>query len=299
MPSDVIFSKTKHKVADLYPCGLCFSARCRSLDIRLESTSPASGRTNPCYRIRGSEFRASYSFTPYVAKLLNSLSSLPIALFGALAWAFMPDQFRFRSRFVLCWLSFITIGLGSAAFHGTLRRTAQAMDEVPMVYANLVFIYCLVRPSEANRVKMIASLSVVAVGAGVIYVVYEFYAVFFLMYGSVVVWLVVESGRQVFSRTESDPNYAVFRKLYFLGFGTYLSGFLIWITDHAACAQLGVGHLHILWHFLACMGTLTFVLLLLALTVDSELKLDVHIQWLRCFVVPVMPFLEISSPKKA
>jgi len=238
---------------------------------------------------------ANYRFTPYVAELLNSVSSLPIALCGAWAWAYTPRPYSAWPRFVLCWLAFIAIGLGSAAFHGTLRRTAQAFDEVPMVVANLVFVFCLLRPSEVHSRKLASGLGVAALILVVGYVIYEAYAVFVFMYGTVVVYSLVESWRRAFSYVASaSPNASVLRKLWYYGISTYGVGFVLWVTDHVVCAQLGVGHLHILWHAFGCMGTLIFVLLLLGLTADAD-GFQVQLRWLRCLQLPIMPFLELSK----
>lgn len=44
-------------------------------------------------------------------------------------------------RFHLAFLSTTAVGLGSVAFHGTLSKFTQALDEVPMLYSALAFCY--------------------------------------------------------------------------------------------------------------------------------------------------------------
>mmetsp|Transcript_428 Transcript_428/g.977 ORF Transcript_428/g.977 Transcript_428/m.977 type:complete len:266 (+) Transcript_428:60-857(+) len=237
---------------------------------------------------------ANYRFTPYVAELLNSITSIPIALAGVLAWATTPSPYQTSLRFVLCWLAFIAIGLGSAAFHSTLRRSAQAMDEVPMVLANLVFVFCLQRPKGRAAKLWAQGLSLSAVLLVVLYIWYEAYVVFFLMYGSVVVYLTLESAKQAFT-SKDRHNCEVLQALWKFGIGLYGAGFTLWVADNLVCAQLGYGHLHILWHFLACWGTLIFVLLLMAFTADEDgYKVEFKFAW-KC-LVPV-PFL-LLSPKE-
>jgi len=236
-----------------------------------------------------------YRFTGLVAELLNSLSSLPIAWIGAWAWACTPVPYRAWPRFALCFLSFISIGLGSAAFHATLRRPAQALDEVPMVLANLVFVFCLSRPTSDWAHKLASALSISGVILVVIYVIFEAYVVFLSVYGIVVVYLMAVSYLHAYRRPAIlSENTQVLRRLWKLGFGVYAFGFALWVTDHAVCAQLGVGHLHIAWHALACMGTLFFVLLLLALTVDED-STQVNMCWRRCLGIPLMPYLELGT----
>eukprot|EP00415_Alexandrium_ostenfeldii_P002552 UN2552 len=89
------------------------------------------------------------------------------------------------------------------------------------------------------------------------------------MYGAVVVYLCVHSGMQSFSDSRG-PNSQVMRQLWKFGFASYGAGFFLWVADNVVCSQLGVGHLHIAWHALACAGTMLFVLLLIAITADKE-----------------------------
>lgn len=235
---------------------------------------------------------ANYRFTPFVAELLNSISSLPIAAAGPISWYFTPAPYQTRTRFILCWVVFLAVGLGSVAFHATMRRPAQALDEVPMVLGNLVFVYCLLRPKEF---LVRAQLSVLLLMAGaaliVVYVVYEFYAVFLSMYGLVVVLLTAESGRLCFG--DAGPNSSMLRRMWYTFVGWYLAGVVLWVADNMACAQLGVGHLHIAWHILACTGTVYFVLALVALTANDE---GLRFELSRRFVF--IPVLALQDGKK-
>lgn len=237
-----------------------------------------------------------YRFTPYVAELLNSASSLPISLSGVFAWVFTPSPYRSWIRFRLCWLAFITIGLGSCLFHATLRRSAQALDEIPMVLANFVFVFCLARPDAEMSQKLNIALLFVSFVLVVLYVVVEAYAVFFCMYGGVVVYLVLKSAHIVFWNLPAakSKNARVARRLFILGFGMYGLGFALWIADNVACSKLGFGHLHILWHAFACMGTMVFVLSLIAFTMDQD-GLSVSLRAKTLCGIPVMPFLEVNK----
>lgn len=44
-------------------------------------------------------------------------------------------------RFTVGWAWMMIVGLGSFAFHATLRRYAQCMDELPMLYASITLFY--------------------------------------------------------------------------------------------------------------------------------------------------------------
>ena len=47
------------------------------------------------------------------------------------------------NRFTVAYIFFLAIGIGSWMFHMTLQYEMQLMDELPMVYACAVFVYCL------------------------------------------------------------------------------------------------------------------------------------------------------------
>jgi dihydroceramidase len=48
---------------------------------------------------------------------------------------------RVGFKFSLASLALIVIGVGSFAFHGTLLRSAQMLDEIPMLWGSLSFLW--------------------------------------------------------------------------------------------------------------------------------------------------------------
>ncbi|KAI8923918.1 ceramidase, partial [Entophlyctis helioformis] len=79
-----------------------------------------------------------YNVTSYVAEYFNTVSSLAMAAVGLLGVLLHPWAER---RFHVAFLTTVAVGLGSVAFHGTLHKFAQALDEVPMLYSSLTFVY--------------------------------------------------------------------------------------------------------------------------------------------------------------
>ncbi|KAI8923932.1 ceramidase, partial [Entophlyctis helioformis] len=79
-----------------------------------------------------------YNVTSYVAEYFNTVSSLAMAAVGLLGVLLHPWAER---RFHVAFLTIVVVGLGSVAFHGTLHKFAQALDEVPMLYSSLTFVY--------------------------------------------------------------------------------------------------------------------------------------------------------------
>ena len=74
-----------------------------------------------------------YVLTPYVAEFWNALSSLPTLTVG-LYFLLKARKHAYGYRFEVAGAMLAIVGLGSAAFNGTLTRWGQILDEVPMLY---------------------------------------------------------------------------------------------------------------------------------------------------------------------
>ena len=92
-----------------------------------------------------------YQFTPYVAELINTITSLCFIIMGILGyfyhvplWKRIPRIHQYSHLHVdntFSWIGIMIIGIGSAAFHMTLLRIAQALDELPMIWLMLIMLY--------------------------------------------------------------------------------------------------------------------------------------------------------------
>jgi hypothetical protein len=122
---------------------------------------------------------ADYTVTTYVAEFANALSSLTVS--GPTG----AGQFRFHlhlarhvqiplnglyglyrhwgtveTKFLCAFAIFIVVGLGSAAFHSTLWRSMQLMDELPMVWGNSIFIFVLITMEDDKRPRQWEALAI-------------------------------------------------------------------------------------------------------------------------------------------
>ena len=82
-----------------------------------------------------------YAICWCVAEFFNSGSSLAIVAAGALGLGLNRAA---ELRFKLAYSAVIAVGLGSIAFHATLLRPMQMLDEVPMLYSAQAMVYCIV-----------------------------------------------------------------------------------------------------------------------------------------------------------
>ncbi|HEX5101677.1 MAG TPA: ceramidase domain-containing protein, partial [Polyangiaceae bacterium] len=92
---------------------------------------------------------ANYRYSPYICELFNTLSSLVILLAGLFgAWFHRRVLER---RFIVAFLALLAVGIGSVAFHATLRFELQMLDELPMLWLALVMIYTLLENRPTRR----------------------------------------------------------------------------------------------------------------------------------------------------
>src|SRR5271165_4784436 len=85
-----------------------------------------------------------YAVTPYVCEFFNTLSSLAMVAAGVLGVVLHRRVF---DRWTLSAFGLLgLVGVGSVAFHGTLRFELQMLDELPMLYLVALVAYLILEP---------------------------------------------------------------------------------------------------------------------------------------------------------
>ena len=209
-----------------------------------------------------------YVHSVLVAEWWNTLSSLPIASLGvvALAWS-LGSPWRTMPRFTFASVVLVIVGLGSAAFHGTLLRIGQALDELPMVYAGLTFLFVILareagphpRPELARRLAWArAGLFAFAIAFTAAYIFFERWFVFFIVaYAFLVAMVVIRTG--ALSLGGATPAQSVRRRLFLLSAGSYVGGVvLLWLPEHVLLPcdhPFQAFHLHAWFHLTSAIGS--------------------------------------------
>src|SRR5881296_1200898 len=88
-----------------------------------------------------------YALLPWVCEAFNTVSSLAIVLAGALGLSRQTFAREVRVAFALL----VLVGLGSIAFHATLRFELQMLDELPMLYLVTWLVWLLVEDGRRPR----------------------------------------------------------------------------------------------------------------------------------------------------
>lgn len=198
-----------------------------------------------------------YALVAWVAEGWNTLSSLPmmaLGLYGA-AWAR-----REGGRFVVAFLGLALVGVGSAAFHGTLLRGPQALDELPMVYLGLITVWAVQlreRP-EGEGGWLAAGMAVFAAAFTLTYAMIPQYFPFFVWtYAGLVTWLVLRSVAVTARGTPQMQRLLAGSALTYLGtlVGCWLPEHVWLPCDHPLQAL----QLHAWWHLGAGWGTYLWI----------------------------------------
>ncbi|CAB3985746.1 alkaline ceramidase 3-like [Paramuricea clavata] len=190
-----------------------------------------------------------YAVTRYVAEFWNTITNYFMVVPPLLA-ALRCHQLGLDTRFLLSFLSFMGIGVGSTLFHATLQYKMQLLDELPMIYCTYIMLYCVLACDNEPRKKNVG-LKLFLTVCNILVTVW--------VYGLSVAVLII-------STVHSARKHNVSQGLSFSAFVCYGIGFILWNIDNAFCTHVryfrglipwpfnALGQLHGWWHCFAAFG---------------------------------------------
>lgn len=213
-----------------------------------------------------------YAHLSFVAELFNSVSSLAMVLAGVLG--IVLHRHVLERRFMLAYAMVSVVGLGSVAFHATLLRGPQMMDELPMLWLVLVIVFILLenKPERRFGTWFPALLLCHAVLTTSLNAFTNGKLQFYLFHASFASMELFALGRVYFLHRRNQDR--TIRRVYQLGMLSYALAISVWFTDLHACSTLNVTlpslgipnpQLHAWWHVLVSCG---FYALLLVIAYD-------------------------------
>ena len=199
-----------------------------------------------------------YVHSLLVAEWWNTLSSLTMVVLGIQGAVRVRRTAGIERRFFVCFVLVAVVGFGSMAFHGTMLKVAQAMDELPMVYGGLGYAYCLINrshgdPDRARRWR--SGLGLYGAFFTAAYFSLEAYFTFFVVtYALLMAGLILGGLRVAWGATGSPEH----RRLLALAAGPFVAAFLFfWLPEHVffSCDHaIQSLELHAWWHLGAGLG---------------------------------------------
>eukprot|EP01147_Barroeca_monosierra_P000328 gene328-3696_t len=230
-----------------------------------------------------------YAVTYYIAEFYNTISSLVIAGFG-LYGVFHWRKLRHELRFIILWLTIIAVGIGSALFHGTLLFSMQMMDELPMVYAMLVWIYIWME--NETLLPRNKYLPIYLVLYGLFWTFVHSYLGFVTLFQVHFAVLVITGYVFVIRYAIKTRDYRV-KVFTFLYITPFVVAFFLWSIERIFCHHLRTFQLHAWWHALS--GLSCYFSVVLATTARHEqLGKNVQVRY-NSFALPVIHVPEHSK----
>jgi dihydroceramidase len=211
-----------------------------------------------------------YVFSRWVAEFWNTVSSLAMVIAGLVGLTAHRFAREIRVAFALLTL----VGLGSIAFHGTLRFELQMLDELPMLYLVTWLVWLLVETGPAPRLgrwfpaALLGYVLLATAGATLNRGATQFLA-FHVSFGALELFCL---GRVTWIALR--PENQRVRAPFAWGLAAYATGILVWFVDLKACPWVSVTlpahgipnpQLHAWWHVLVLLG---FFLLLGVVSFD-------------------------------
>jgi dihydroceramidase len=211
-----------------------------------------------------------YALTPWVAELWNTTSSLAMVVAGLVGLSTR----RFAREIRVAFGMLVVVGLGSIAFHGTLRFELQMLDELPMLYLVTWLVWLLVETGPDRRLgswfpaALLGYVLLATAGATLNRGDAQFLA-FHVSFGALEIFCL---GRVTWIALH--PENRPVRGPFVLGLAAYAVGIAVWFVDLKACDWVSVTlpahgisnpQLHAWWHVLVSLG---FFLLLSVVSFD-------------------------------
>eukprot|EP01084_Bolivina_argentea_P224108 379032_1 len=218
-----------------------------------------------------------YVVTFYIAEFFNTLSSLPMVLWCIFGIYYTHKSGIKEARYILCFAALGITGIGSSLFHGTLRYYMQLMDELPMMIANMIFIYTILESNKPTNkkinLKLITILTILCMSAIYGYVYLKLWFLFLLFYGG-------SLAIQYYYLYLRWDHLAI--KYLLICIVCYYGGLFVWIIDLTRCEYVQSFHFHSIWHIGAGYGTYLYILTLVMLRVDYLKKKHIGIKFQMC-----------------
>mmetsp|Transcript_6810 Transcript_6810/g.9597 ORF Transcript_6810/g.9597 Transcript_6810/m.9597 type:complete len:253 (+) Transcript_6810:121-879(+) len=219
--------------------------------------------------------------TPFLAEFYNSLSSLIFV--GVALYGLQKSKLRQDPYVVAAFVWLIAIGIGSFAFHGTMKHHMQLADEIPMVgFMGTLLIAKVVRPglghpwvstTKAATLWVFVTI-VVCLSLLWIYIILDLYEIF--VHGFTMLVLLHTTITYKFPKNYQSTR-TIKDKQYIMDWCSNTSlivillGRVVWETENRLCQQYPyIWPLHTLWHGLSCLSAYYSVILTWLLRLESS-----------------------------
>lgn len=224
-----------------------------------------------------------YEVTYYIAEFWNSVSNLMFIIPPLVTACNLKNHLDPACLMTLFYMAFT--GVGSFAFHSTLRFSMQLWDELSMVWSGLFILYQIIRSFKGDSASRSYILPIILYGIGTcaIYLSSNTPVIFQVAYGFIHFTVLLFAFRL-------KNRYPVDMRLYWSAVILSSAGFLLWNIDNHMCPSLErirsllrpdpisrcmipMTQFHALWHCLAGYGAFCMVLFVMQARLCSRQKI--------------------------
>ncbi|KAF4755601.1 hypothetical protein FOZ62_022308 [Perkinsus olseni] len=214
-----------------------------------------------------------YAHSDHVAEFFNSLSSAYIISIGLIGLFLCSPKAGNEARYKLYYGLIALVGLGSVAFHGTLRQYAQALDELPMLWGGLttLWISLFYHAPDGDASARQWAWGFVGFGAALtaLYLsTWRIYMIFLATYALAVAGATILASYRCYRH--QGPSRAIAWRLLEVALWINLASVSIWWLENMFCEQLKPFYLHATaWHTLSATAAHFFAQGMVAMRADA------------------------------
>jgi len=239
-----------------------------------------------------------YTVSPFIAEFWNTLSSLWLT-FLAVFGMYHGLRLHVKTRVHMSYVSLGVVGIGSALFHATLLYSCQLLDELPMIYGTLVFLYTLIEFEKDSFFDKLFIPVLFSIGSAItiLMLINSNAPMLHQVAYAVLVGILVVRAAHITYMSPHMPRmeYNNFRYLFWYSAFVFGSGYLSWLTERKMCNNgyvISGVQLHSLWHVLTGTGTFGLIQFLTYYRLKDRTA-DVEFKYL----FGLIPYLDTRSKK--
>ncbi|KAJ3361530.1 Alkaline ceramidase 3 [Allomyces javanicus] len=184
---------------------------------------------------------SNYRITHYIAEFFNSTSNL-FTVAAGISLAMTTRRLQLERRYALIGFFLALVGVGSFMFHGTLLFEAQLLDELPMIYMMLQFLYVILENEPRRKHPWLPTALVTAAAIySWAHVYFDFVVVFHVVFGA------LTAPGLIFAIPHGWRDREL-RWVFGLSYACLWISFALWKLDQTFCPTFEHLYLHAFWH---------------------------------------------------
>ncbi|KNE56746.1 hypothetical protein AMAG_02526 [Allomyces macrogynus ATCC 38327] len=232
---------------------------------------------------------SNYRITHYIAEFFNSTSNLFTVVAG-ISLAMTARRLQLERRYALIGFFLALVGVGSFMFHGTLLFEAQLLDELPMIYMMLQFLYVILE-NEPRRKYPWLPTALVAVAAvySWAHVYFDFVVVFHVVFGA------LTAPGLIFAIPHGWRDREL-QWVFGLSYACLWISFAFWKLDQSFCPTLEHLYLHAVWHAGTAISAVLWAKGAMAVRLRDALGRRIAWHWYGLF--RLIPTLSAARPRR-